>query len=56
MVIHILKNGTILSDITGHVVTEHDAPLAYNIIDQMNESRKIKKGSEHEKNRFASKT
>lgn len=42
MVIHILKDGTVLEDITGHVVKKEDAPMAYALIDQMNDERKKK--------------
>ena len=37
MVKHVLKDGTVLNDITGHLVKRDDAPLAYAIIDMMNE-------------------
>ena len=32
MVKHILKDGTVKHDITGHVVKKADAPTVYNII------------------------
>ena len=35
MIIHILKNGTVLQDITGHVVRKEENPLIYQIIDRM---------------------
>jgi len=47
MITHILKDGTVLKDITGHVVKKEDVPMAYELIDQMNEKRskqKRKKG------------
>ena len=40
MVIHILKDGTVLDDITGHVVKKEDAPSVYALIDQMNGERR----------------
>lgn len=43
MVIHIMKDGTVLKDITGHVVKKEDAPMIYNIVDQMNRKREEKK-------------
>jgi hypothetical protein len=52
MITHILKDGTVLKDITGHVVKKEDVPMAYELIDQMNEKRskqKRKKENEHEK-------
>ena len=39
MVTHVLKDGTVLKDITGHVVKEQDVPEAYILIDQMNDER-----------------
>lgn len=36
MVYHVLKNGTITNDITGHVVKAEDAKAIYNLIDSMN--------------------
>lgn len=40
MVIHIMKDGKVLKDITGHVVKREDAPMIYNIVDRMNSERK----------------
>ena len=40
MVTHVLKDGTVLKDITGHVVKEQDVPEAYILIDQMNGERR----------------
>ena len=34
MIIHILKNGTVLDDITGHVVKIEDAPTAYALLNE----------------------
>jgi hypothetical protein len=36
---HILKDGTVLDDISGHIVKMEDAELAYQIMDQLNEER-----------------
>lgn len=55
MVIHILKDGSILNDITGHVVKKEDVPSAYSVIDHMNEVRKIR-GNGHEKVRTTAQT
>ena len=35
-VVHILKNGSILNDITGHVVKIEDAKSAYQLLDNIN--------------------
>ena len=35
MITHILKNGTVLEDITGHVIKQDDVPMVYQIIEQM---------------------
>lgn len=35
MIRHILKDGTILQDITGHKVKQESAPMVYQIIEQM---------------------
>lgn len=34
MITHILKNGTVLHDITGHVVKKEENPLAYEILNR----------------------
>ena len=34
MVKHILKDGTVLKDITGHKVTRKDAPRTYQILEK----------------------
>ena len=36
MIKHILKDGTVLQDIAGHVVKQSDAPLVYQIMEQKN--------------------
>lgn len=43
-VVHILKNGSTLTDITGHVVRINDAGPLYQLIDNIN-----RKGSKKEK-------
>lgn len=43
MIRHHLKDGTVLDDITGHVVRKEDVPLAYQLIEQMNEERARKR-------------
>ena len=35
-VIHILKDGSVVDDITGHVVRMEDASALYGLIDSMN--------------------
>lgn len=37
MIRHILKDGTILQDITDHVVRVEDAEAVYTLMDKMNE-------------------
>lgn len=32
---HILKNGEVLKDITGHIIKQESAPVVYQIIEQM---------------------
>ncbi len=39
MIRHHLKDGTVLDDITGHVVKKEDVPLAYQLMEQMNIER-----------------
>ena len=39
MVTHILKDGTVLKDITGHVVKREDVPTVYSLIERMNAER-----------------
>lgn len=48
MIRHHLKDGTILTDIRGHVVKREDVPLAYAIIDRMNDDRERMRS--HEEN------
>ena len=42
-IIHILKDGTILTDISGHVVKMEDARTVYALMDKMNERKGKKK-------------
>lgn len=37
MVVHVLKDGTVLDDITGHVVKKEDVPTVYALIERLNE-------------------
>lgn len=39
MVIHVLKDGTVLHDITGHVVKKEDAKSIYAILNEINHER-----------------
>lgn len=48
MITHHLKDGTVLKDITGHVVKKEDVPMAYALIDRMNEERQQKKEERHD--------
>ena len=36
---HILKDGTVLDDISGHVVKMEDAPVAYELMDRVKERK-----------------
>ena len=40
MVKHIMRDGTVLEDIAGHVVKEEEARMVYEIIDTMNQTRR----------------
>lgn len=42
-VVHILKDGSIVKDITGHVVRMEDAGPLYDLIDRINRERSKKK-------------
>lgn len=48
MIRHHLRDGTVLTDITGHVVRKEDVPTAYALIDRMNNERERKKGKNYE--------
>ena len=43
MIRHHLRDGTVLTDITGHVVRKEDVPIAYALIDRMNNEREREK-------------
>ncbi len=43
MVRHIMKDGTVLKDITGHVVKMEDAKRVYALMEKINKSRKGRK-------------
>lgn len=47
MVFHILKDGTVKTDITGHVVKVSDVPQAYDLIAAI-EKRSVKKDKKKE--------
>lgn len=51
MIRHHLKDGKVLVDITGHVVKKEDVPMAYALIDRMNQERRKNKKDEGGKNR-----
>lgn len=38
-IIHVLKDGRVVDDITGHVVKMEDAPEAYEILDRVKERK-----------------
>lgn len=40
MITHILKDGTILDDISGHKVTREDAPTVYEILERLKKQRR----------------
>lgn len=40
MIKHVLKDGTVLNDITGHMVKKEDATSCYAIIKKLNDRRK----------------
>jgi hypothetical protein len=37
MIKHVLKDGSVLDDITGHVVKQDDAKIIYRLIDSINQ-------------------
>ena len=41
MVKHILKNGIVLQDITGHVVKKEENPIVYRILDRNKEPSEV---------------
>ena len=40
MVKHIMKDGTVLNDITGHTVKMEDAPTVYEILERLKKKRR----------------
>ena len=46
MIRHVLSNGTVLEDLSGHVVKKEDVPEAYMLMEQMNKKER-KDGKEH---------
>lgn len=44
MIIHVLKDGTVLEDIKGHVVKQEEIKSAYDLIDSMNKRQEEKNG------------
>ena len=46
MVKHVLNDGTVLKDITGHVVKGKDAPEVYEVINQIKKEKEEKHGSQ----------
>lgn len=48
MIRHHLRDGTVLTDITGHVVRKEDVPIAYALIDRMNNERESEKRKHYE--------
>lgn len=44
MIKHILRDGRMLKDITGHQISRKDNPRVYEILDKVNE-RRIKNGN-----------
>ena len=45
MIKHILKDKTVLQDIAGHVVKQSDAPLVYQIMEQMKKEKEGENGT-----------
>lgn len=41
MVKHVLKNGTVLNDIQGHVVTRAQAPTVYKVLESIRKGEKV---------------
>lgn len=40
MITHVLSDGTVLDDITGHKVTKEDAPTVYEILERLKKKRR----------------
>ena len=43
---HVLNDGTVLNDITGHVVKGKDVPDVYEVINQIKKEKEGKHGSQ----------
>jgi hypothetical protein len=39
MIRHVLKDGTVLDDITGYVVNKKDAPMVYDLVERISRGR-----------------
>ena len=44
MIKHVLKDGSVLDDITGHIVKKEDAKVIYTLIESINEGKEVKDG------------
>lgn len=42
MVKNVLKDGTVVEDLTGHVVSKEEVPVVYAIFENLNQNRKEK--------------
>lgn len=40
MITHILKNGQVVKDITGHVVKKEESPVAYAVLEQKRKEKR----------------
>ncbi len=40
MIRHVLMDGTVTDDITGHVVQRKDAPMVYDLVERISRGRK----------------
>ena len=49
MVKHVLKDGTVLEEITGHVVKKEDALLVYQIMERMKKEKEGKGGKSRDR-------
>lgn len=48
MIWHVLKDGTVLEDIQGHVVRMEEAPSIYAILDKVRERKRDKDGETYQ--------
>lgn len=44
-VTHVLRDGTVLKEITGHIVKMEEAKAIYNLIESLNKRKEVKKCS-----------